>query len=163
MLKKFDRFVRLSSNWCMGLGVILILASLAMTFIDIISSKCFNLPVSGSIELTGLSQAIIIASATAATQLSRQHIRVEILTQRLPEVIRAILNSFISLVLFCIFIWIILQLIANGLETQKVGQYTSDLHLPIQIVIYLTALMLVPGCFVFLLEFLQSAREAGKR
>lgn len=163
MLEKFERFVRVSCNWFIGLGIILVLANLAMTFIDIISSKCFNVPVSGSIELAGLSQAIIIASATAATQLSRQHIRVEILTQRFPRVIRAILNSFISLVLFCLFIWVIWQLIANGLDVQKVGQYTSDLHLPMQVIIYLTALMLVPGCFVFLLEFLQSTREARKR
>jgi TRAP-type C4-dicarboxylate transport system permease small subunit len=163
VLQRFEHFVKLSSNWFAGLGIILILASLLMTFIDILSSKFLNLPVRGSIELTGLSQALIIASATAVTQLSRQHITVDILVQRFPVYARAILKCVISVVLFCLFIGIIYQLVANGLEAQKVGQYTSDLYIPIQIVIYLTALMLVPGCFVFFLEFLQSAREVRKR
>jgi TRAP-type transport system small permease protein len=163
LLQRFESFVRSFSKWFIAPGILLILASLLMTFIDILSSKFFNLPVRGSIELTGLSQALIIASATAATQLSRQHIRVEILTQRLPKKVQAVLNSLISLILLCLFIGIIYQLVANGLEAQKVGQYTSDLYIPIQIIIYLTALMLVPGCFVFLLEFFQSAREVNKR
>ncbi len=163
MLEKFERFVRLSSNWFTGLGVALILANLAMIFIDIISSKAFSRPVSGSIELAGLSQALIIASATAITQLSGQQIRVEIVVERLPKNIQALLNSFISLVLFFLFIWIIWQVVANGMEIQKTGQYTSDLHLPIHIIIYLTALVLIPTCFVFLLEFFQSTRETRKR
>jgi TRAP-type C4-dicarboxylate transport system permease small subunit len=163
MLEKFERLVRLSSNWFMGLGVLLILAILAMTFIDIISTKCFNWPIRGSIELAGLSQAIIVASAMAVTQLSHKHIRVDILTQQFPRSIQAILKSFISLILACLFIWIIWQLFANGLEIQKVGQYTSDLHIPTQIIVYLTALMLIPGCFVFILEFLQSTLEVSKR
>ncbi len=163
MLGKFERIVRRWSNWFTGLGVLLLLAILAMTFIDIIFAKCFNWPIRGSIEIAGLSQAIIVASATAVTQLSQKHIRVDILTQRFPRNIQATLNSFISLILTCLFIWIIWQLFANGLEIQKTGQYTSDLHLPIHIIIYLTALMLVPACFVFIIEFLQSTREVKKR
>jgi TRAP-type C4-dicarboxylate transport system permease small subunit len=158
MFTNLDRFVRRLANLTSTLGILVVLFNLALLLVDIIGSKVFNHPVPGSIELAGLTQAIIICSATALTQLSKQHIRVDLVTMHLPKRVQAGLNVFISLLLFVLFAWIIWQLVANGIEIQDKGQYTSDLHMPLQVFIYLTALMLVPACLVFLIEFWEALR-----
>jgi len=60
MLEKFERSIRVWSNWFTGIGVILILAYLGMTFFDIISAKAFHMPVRGSIELAGLHRRLLL-------------------------------------------------------------------------------------------------------
>lgn len=163
MLEKFERFARASSSWVANVGAALILATLAITFTDIISSKFFTWPVPGSVELAGFFQAIIIASAVALTQIHRQHIRVEIFMARLSKPIQATVDSIVSLVLVFLFIFVVWELVRYGISIQKTGQYSSDIRLPIHCFIYLTALALVPCCFVFLVEFLHSLRGIKKR
>ncbi len=163
MLDKFDRFVQVSSNWFGNAGAALLLLIPIITFLDILGTKLFDLPVPGSIELTGYLQALLIPCAAAVTLLCGQHIKVEIFTARVPESIKAVLDGVISLILFCVIIVVIWQSIISGMSFQSVGEYSAALHLPIHYIVYAMAFAFVPLCFAFLHDFLHLLRGGKSR
>jgi TRAP-type C4-dicarboxylate transport system permease small subunit len=155
MLSKFESFVRKISNWFANIGAAMLLLICLITFLDIVGSKFFALPFPGSVELTGFLQTMLIPFAAAITLLYGQHIKVEIFTDRLPEHVKAIIDSVISLLL-CLFILVLIwQTVVFAIAIQTSGEYSNTLRLPLSPVIYIMAFALISLCLAFLLGFLQ--------
>ena len=153
MLSKFELFVKKISDWCANIGAAMLLLICLITLLDIVGSKFFALPFPGSVELTGFLQTMLIPLAAALTLLYGQHIRVEIFTDWLPDQIKAIIDSIISLVL-CLFILVFVwQTVVFGIAIQTSGEYSNTLHLPLSPVIYVMAFALISLCLAFLLRF----------
>jgi len=153
MLSKFELFVKKISDWCANIGAAMLLLICLITLLDIGGSKFFALPFPGSVELIGFLQVMLIPFAAALTLLYNQHIRVEIFTDWLPDRIKAIMDSIISLVL-CLFILVLIwQTVVFGIAIQTSGEYSNTLHLPLSPVIYVMAFALVSLCLAFLLRF----------
>ena len=153
MLSKFELFVKKISDWCANIGAAMLLLICLITLLDIGGSKFFALPFPGSVELIGFLQVMLIPFAAALTLLYDQHIRVEIFTDWLPDRIKAIMDSIISLVL-CLFILVLIwQTVVFGIAIQTSGEYSNTLHLPLSPVIYVMAFALVSLCLAFLLRF----------
>ena len=153
MLSKFELFVKRISNWCANIGAVMLLLICLITLLDIGGSKFFALPFPGSVELIGFLQVMLIPFAAALTLLYDQHIRVEVFTDRLPEHVKAIMDSIISLVL-CLFILVLIwQNVVFGIAIQTSGEVSNTLRLPFYPVIYVMAFALISLCLAFLLRF----------
>jgi TRAP-type C4-dicarboxylate transport system permease small subunit len=155
MMNQFEVFVRKVSNGFANIGAAMLLLICLITFLDIVGSKFLNLPFPGSVELTGFLQTMLIPFAAALTLLHGQHIRVEVFTDRLPEHVKALIDSIISLIL-CLFVVVFIwQTVVFGMAIQASGEYSNTLQLPLSPVIYVMAFALVSLCLAFFLGFLQ--------
>ena len=163
ILSKFGRFVNSVSNWFAKAGAVLIIVVLLVSVIDVLGSNIFNMPILGVTEIVSLFLGVVIALAIARAQISKRHIRVEVFTSRLPKRIQAIIDSIISPILLAFFVILTWQTFVLAISYQAVGEYSITLHLPIPYFIFAMAVAFIGACLVFLLEFLNSLKEAGRK
>jgi TRAP-type C4-dicarboxylate transport system permease small subunit len=152
-MQKFERIIQKSSNISADIACVLLLAIFVMNCFDIAGSKLFNWPFPGGVELTGYFQSLLIPAAAALVFLARMHIRIEIVTEKLPKRVLEVMDGIIALILFLlmgIFVW---QIILFGISKQTGGEYSQTLHFPFYIIIYLMGLAFVPICLAALRDF----------
>ena len=81
-----------------GVGVFFLAVMMMVTAVDVIGRFVFNLPVKGSIEITGFLLVFTIFLAIAYAQSREQHITIDILVSRFPDRARLIINTIILLI-----------------------------------------------------------------
>ena len=69
-------------------GSVALLVMMGVTVSDVTLRNLFSIVVPGGMEMTGLLMILVALSALAAVELSRAHIRVDILVQMMPEYAR---------------------------------------------------------------------------
>jgi TRAP-type mannitol/chloroaromatic compound transport system permease small subunit len=153
-MPKFDRLVQKICSSSADVGTVMLLLLFVLNCSDIVGSKVFNAPVLGVVELTGYLQSLLIPMAAGLVLLYRQHIRIEIVTDKLPERAKTIIDGLVALLLLCLFSVLVWQLFRYAFAIQSAGEYSNTLHLPHYYVIYLTGASLVPFCFALLRDFL---------
>ncbi len=153
-LGKYELFVKKISRWSSYVAVAMLLLIPFITFLDIIGSKFFNLPVPGSVELTGLLQTMLLPMAAALTLIYGQHIKVDVFTERLSAKTKLVFDSIISLLLCLFSIVLIWQTIIFGMGNIESGEYSNTLNLPLYPFIFIMALAFVPLCLAFFDGFL---------
>lgn len=141
----------------------LLLGIMLLTAVDIIGSKLFNRPVPGFVSLTSYLQLVLIPLAAGLTQIYRQHIRVEVFTDRLPNAIKNIIDSIVFLVLGFVSILLIWLMVTHGLSLQRYGIYDSTLGFPIYPLAFIVAFALIPLCLAFVLGVLDLVRGIRKK
>jgi len=156
ILSKYELFVKRVSRWSGGVAVAMLLLIPLITFLDIVGSKVFNLPLFGAVEMTGLLQVLLLPAAAALTLLWGQHIKVEIFTNRLPNKAKRVLDSIISLLLSILIAIVIWQIIVYGMGYIETSELTNTLNWPLYPFIFLMALAFVPLCLAFFMGFLTS-------
>lgn len=82
-------------------GSLVLFGMMMLTVSDVAGRYFFNHPVQGTNEVTGLLLVCVAAAALAYGQIRKGHIRVDLITGRLPPRARAILDAIAYL--FCLF------------------------------------------------------------
>ncbi len=103
-LNKLEPFVR----WVGMIGMAVFIIMVVFTFFDVVLRYFFNRPIVGSIEITELMMAIVVFTGVAYTQLTRDHVSIDLITSRLKPKPRLIMDGFgnlISVALFVLVIW----------------------------------------------------------
>lgn len=116
------------------LGGTLILASAIMVAVDIMIRNLFAVTLGGAAELSGYALAVGSAWALALALLQRAHVRIDLLYQRLPIRLAALLDIF-GLLAFTVFM-ILLTRHGYGVFLQSFGagsQSVSALAIPLAI------------------------------
>ena len=162
-MKSLDRFVVKVSDVAANVATAMLVAMFAINCLDIVGSEFFNHPFPGVVEVTGYLMSMLIPAAAAQVLLEAQHVRIEIVTSRLPASVKSVIDRLISLGLCCLFALISWKMFAYGMDRQKSGEYSDTLQLPFYYVIYFVALAFVPFCLALLRNFLSAAREEGAR
>jgi len=158
-LSKFSRVVDLLNGYLETIGVCMLFIVLIINIADIIGSKVFRYPFPGIVEVVGFFHAIAIAFGIGITHIVRQHIRMEIVVDRLPKHVRPILDSIVALFLLVLCITISWQVIKLGLSFKAVGEISGTLHLPVHYFAYLVAFGFIGICLAVLREFLVSLHK----
>jgi TRAP-type C4-dicarboxylate transport system permease small subunit len=160
---KFDNFIHKTSNISADIASVFLLLLFVLNCTDIIGSKFFIFPVPGSVELTGYLQALLIPAASALVLFSHMHIKIEIVTEKLPKRVIEVMDGIVSLALFVLVGILIWQIIVFGMAKQDGGEYSNTLHWPFYIVIYLMALAFVPLCLALLRNFIFGVKRGGRK
>jgi len=140
------------------LGGALTLASVFLICFDVLARKFFGFTTGGADELSGYAFAISTSWALAFATLQRANVRVDVLYQKLPVRLSAVLD-WISLVALAVFI-AYLTYYAYGVAQTSWDQHSAantPLATPLWIPQGLWTLGLIWMCLVLALMLLRSA------
>ena len=112
----------------MGYGSTVALFSLmALTVVHVLGRSFFHFSVRGSIELCSYMLLVLVALGWCGAALEERHIKVDLLTARLPKRAQFII---INATLILSFIMIAIATWANGVRAMGDPRYTSVLDMP---------------------------------
>lgn len=101
MKEAFETIYRFYAKFLTGIAVLAAFAFFAMMWLidaNALSRKLFNFPVVGTLEGTEALMVIAILMPMAYTQMRRGHIRVTLLTKRLPQGTQRLLYALTLLI-----------------------------------------------------------------
>ena len=103
---------------------------------DIIGTKFFNLPFPGAVELTGYMMSLLVPAAAALVFLQQQHIRIEVVTESMPQGVKDFLDRVIALIIFVLLSAIAWRMFIFGMKKHGYGEYSDELQFPYYYVSY---------------------------
>ncbi len=142
------------------LAALSIIAMMLLTCADVLL-RLFKHPILGTYELVGLFGALTIAFAIPATTLSKGHVAVDFLVERLPALgqkICATIATLLGLLLFALIAWQSF-LYANILRSS--GEVTLSLEMPFYPVVYAISAASLLVCIVLFIELTTSKQKVS--
>jgi len=112
----------------------------------------------GAYETVGFLGAIVIAFALGYTQKRKDHIVVDILTERFPKQVNRVLdgiNYFITTIFFGIVSW---QLFVWGMKISRSGEVSETLKIIFHPIIYCVALGFAIFSLTLIIDFLKNLK-----
>ena len=146
-----------------GAGTVVLGVMVLLTVADVLLRLFLNRPIRGALEIIEFLMVIVVFSAMAYTGLLRGHIVIQILSSRLPERPRVILDSIadlISIGFCCLIIW---QGIAQAQMTRLRNDISGVLSIPVSPFYYVLVLGIALMCLVFLANLLDSVGRWVKK
>ncbi|OPY71163.1 MAG: Tripartite ATP-independent periplasmic transporter [Syntrophorhabdus sp. PtaU1.Bin002] len=120
-----------------------------LTVADVIG-RAGGHPIIGTYEVVGLSLALVIGFGIPKVSLSRNHIYMEVLVDRLPKAARAVMHTFTRILCIILFALIAYNLFSVGNEFHASGEVTSTIKLPFFPVAYGVGVCCFLECLVFM-------------
>jgi TRAP-type C4-dicarboxylate transport system permease small subunit len=141
----------------LGGGSILLLMSVAT--INVVLRYPFKMPWRGAYEVVGFLGAVIISFALGYTQKRKDHIVVDILTQKFPQWVNRILdgvNYFITMIFFAIVSW---QIFTWGFKISKSGELSETLKIIFHPFVYCVAAGFAVFSFTLVIDFFKTIQH----
>ncbi|WP_299474235.1 TRAP transporter small permease [uncultured Roseibium sp.] len=127
--------IRRGAAFLLGLACLLVLvAMIALTCLDVVARYLFNSPVNGAYELTQLLLASLIFLALPLTTAAGEHIEVELLDglkSKILKVFGAVCAGFATVAVFAI---VSLELSEHAEKLQRREQVTDSLEIPLYLI-----------------------------
>ncbi|MBW1721223.1 MAG: TRAP transporter small permease [Deltaproteobacteria bacterium] len=155
MLEQVEKFTRRLSTVLEWVGLVAVMFMVLITCADVLGAKIFLRPVFGAIDLVMLAQLVAISFAASATLLVGKHVQVEFFVMMFPARLKAIVDAFIQLLGFSLFVVIVWRLTVYGYHLQISGEVSSTARIPLYFFAYGAALACLPVCLLLLLHFLK--------
>jgi len=112
----------------------------------------------GAYETVGFLGAIVIAFALGYTQKRKDHIIVDILTEKFPKRVNRVLDAisyFITTIFFALVSW---QIFVWGIKISKSGEVSETLKIAFHPIVYCVALGFAVFSFTLIIDFLKSLK-----
>ena len=114
------------SSFLSAAGMAVFILMVALTFADVFLRYMLGRSMPGTVELTELLMVIVVFSSIAATQWQKSHVTMDILTSRLREPSRALLEAVTGL-------WSVVIALLCAWTTYGYGAKTSSVTLVLRI------------------------------
>ena len=152
-----ERVTSPPSRWLHWIAMVVLLLLMFMTVGDVVGRYMVGIipgfgPIPGTFELTEFMLAIAVLTAIGYTQVQREHISIDLVINKFPPRVRAIIDSitdFLSLAIFVLVTW----------QTIKYARllYTShDVSAVLRLPVYPFLIVAAVGSFVFCLAMLST-------
>jgi TRAP-type C4-dicarboxylate transport system permease small subunit len=141
----------------LGSAAVLLLMSVAT--VNVVLRYPFKVPWRGAYEVVGFLGAIVIAFALGFTQKRKDHIVVDILTEKFPKKVNRILDGisyFITTIFFSIVSW---QVFVWGMKISKSGEVSETLKIIFHPFIYSVAVGFAVFSLTLILDFLKNFKS----
>lgn len=155
-LKKMKKGIQTVNRFIAGVGACFLISLMLITSTDVLSRDVFTHPIPGTVELSGYMLAVFILLGLAYAQQVKAHVRVSIITSRLPHPVQLILNiitTLISLFIFSILIW---QGLVVGIEERTVSDLLRIPQYPFRLLVAVAAFFV---CLEFLIDIGDSVKK----
>jgi TRAP-type C4-dicarboxylate transport system permease small subunit len=126
------------SRFCMIVGGIALLL-LVLLATGNVTMRLFGIPFAGTYEIVAFLGALVTAGALAHTQRRRDHIMVDILTDRFPPLVKRLLDAVSDLLAACVFGIASWQIAVWGGKLRVSGELSETLQLKFYPFVYATA------------------------
>ncbi|MBW1804101.1 MAG: TRAP transporter small permease [Deltaproteobacteria bacterium] len=143
-----------------GIAAVFLGAMMILTGIDVCLRYIFDSPIPGSFELTGFMMPIVIAFGFAYCALEKGHVKVELVTSKLPQRGQAVMNCIACLVFFGLFLLITWQSWVRAKGMMDAGQTTITLGIPVSPFVLALALGSAALCLVVLRDLFSYLSDA---
>ncbi len=113
----------------------------------------------GAYETVGFLGAIVIAFALGYTQKRKDHIVVDILTEKFPKRVNRVLdgiNYFITTIFFAVVSW---QIFVWGMKISKSGEVSETLKIVFHPFVYSVSLGFAVFSFTLIIDFLKNLKN----
>jgi len=140
----------------MIIGSVAVLSLMSLATGNVVLRFFFSSPYRGAYEVVGFLGAIVIAFALGYTQKRKDHIVVDILTERFPKRINRILdaiNYFLTTIFFAIVSW---QIFVWGIKIAKSGEVSETIKIIFHPFVYCVAAGFLVFSLTLLIDFLKS-------
>jgi TRAP-type C4-dicarboxylate transport system permease small subunit len=143
-------------------GSIAVLLLMSIATINVVLRYPFKMPWRGAYEVVGFLGAVVIAFALGYTQKRKDHIVVDILTEKFPRRVNRVLDQisyFVTMIFFGIVSW---QVFVWGTKISKSGEVSETLKIIFHPFIYSVSLGFAVFSLTLIIDFLKNfkSREA---
>lgn len=152
----FDRIIVKPSKVLSIIGMGILIPMMLLDTVDVILRKFFNSPILGAHEITGFMLVILVFMNEAYTLLNDGHTVIDIVTEKLPLAVQALLRSITYL--FSIFIvgLITWQSAIYGYEKWRQGVTIATIPLKTYPFVFVVSLGSCMLCLALVGSFLKS-------
>jgi len=140
----------------MFVGSVAVLALMSLATINVCLRFFFNAPYRGTYELVGFLGAIVIAFALGYTQKRKDHIVVDILTEKFPKHVNRILDAINYLVTTLFFALVSWQVWVWGRKISASGEVSETLKIVFHPFIYTVSLGFAVFSLTLIIDFLKN-------
>jgi TRAP-type C4-dicarboxylate transport system permease small subunit len=123
-------------------GMFLLIPMMLLISTEVVSRWLWRQPIPGTLELSSYMLSIFILLGVAYTQQAKGHVKVTMLTTRLPRRVRLaleMLTTLLSLFIICILAW---QGWVVGLEEKTVSDMLRVPQMPFKLLVAVGGVML---------------------
>jgi len=152
-------WVQRINRWVCYLGMLLILPLMLLTTADVIGRAAWARPIPGIVELSSYMLDVFILLGLAYTQQVKGHVRVSMLTSRLPQRAQQSLEIVVTLLSLFIMVLLAWQGWVVGMEETAVSDMLRIPQRPFKLLVGVAAILL---CLELVVD-LVSAVTAGIR
>lgn len=139
------------------------LAGLTLLATANVGLRIVRAPVSGTYEIVSFLGAIVTAGALGYTQKRKDHIVVDILSEKFPAPVKRALDGAshaVTLVLFSIVSW---QTFAYGRRLMQTGELSETLKVAYYPFVFLVSLGFAVLALTLLLDLLETVWTGGRK
>ena len=152
-------WVQRINRWVCYFGMLLILPLMLLTSADVIGRAAWARPIPGIVELSSYMLDVFILLGLAYTQQVKGHVRVSMLTSRLPQRFQLSLEIVVTLLSLFIMVLLAWQGWVVGMEETAVSDMLRIPQRPFKLLVGVAAILL---CLELVVD-LVSAVTAGIR
>lgn len=156
MLAPIERLIRRAALWLAWFAAAVLVAIMAVTFVDVIGRNFFGRSLRGTVEMVSLMMGVLVFSGLAITEQTRSHITVETFQGLFPRPIKRLSMIVNSLLAVSVSWFLLSQLFAKTMDILDEREFTMILKLPY----WPAALLILLGfALFFLLLVLRLVRD----
>ena len=157
------RVIHLISNIGGAASAILLGILMFQQTADVAGRYLFNSPIPGTLERGALMMAMVTALCWGYTQMTKSHVRMDLLVGRLQSRTRALLGlltTALTLIFFCILVW---RAAASGIAMCDSGRLLPGLNWPLAPFQFIIAACGISLCLEFIVDLIESFEKATGR
>lgn len=157
-----ERMSRILNSLLIAIAGFFLVAMMTLACANV-ALRNFGIPIKGTFELMGLFGAVAAAFALAKTQISRQHIAVDVLTRVFPARVKRVLgaiNYLIGTIFFVLAAWQTGRLGTNLWEVHELSETLRIVYFPF---VYAVSFGCVVIALVLMTELLKVFNGEGEK
>ncbi len=153
-MKKMEKIIHTLTWWASCIGQVALFGAMAIVVANILLRLVWR-PIPGTVELTEIFGAILLAMGISYCALQDGHISVNFVVEKLSAKKRALINGFTSFVSFILLSALAVRIIIYATSLMTRGATTSHLGIPTFWVAFLVSFGFVMLAMVLLLDLIK--------
>ncbi len=154
-MKYLDMINNFFNKILMFLAGIAVLALMLLATGNVVM-RIFHMPFRGTYEIVSFLGAVVIAFALGYTQKRRDHIVVDILTDRFPDIAKQTIDKVASIAMTIFFGIVAWQLYVWGMKIMEGDEVSETLKVVFHPYIFMTAAGFILLAFTTFVQFLKN-------
>lgn len=148
-----DKISTAVNKFTHSISGVLLFFIMCLTVVDVCGTAFFNSPITGTVDMTKLSIAIIIFFSLGFTQMKGEHLEIDFITSKFSKRAEALYLALLNFVMCIVIALLAWQMFIYGLNTSP-GEFSGDFRLiPLKVIIILVAF----GALTFTISYLSTA------
>jgi len=154
-MKYLDKFNDFLNKILLFLGGIAILALMLLATGNVVL-RIFHLPFRGTYEIVSFLGAVVIAFSLGYTQKRKDHIVVDILTDRFPQSVKDMIDKVAYLAITIFFGVVAWQLYVWGMKIMESSEVSETLKIIFHPYVFMVAVGFIILSFTAFIDFLKN-------